>query len=79
MTNPHEIKSRKLQRLLKKNGLEKLILVKDDGYFWVTSNDDEVYESMRLDSALAIYVNSFNQLTTEQWLDEIKNAINYKG
>ena len=34
-----EVKNRKLKQLLAKEGLDKIILYKDYGYFYITSDD----------------------------------------
>lgn len=66
-----EIKNPKLTRLLKNHGLEKVILCKADGYFYITSNDDETALEIAGLRDNAIYVNSFNQQTPEQWVEDI--------
>lgn len=70
-----EVKNKKLKQLLAKEGLDKIILCKDDGYFYIASDDDEwAYKIMSMYEN-AIYVNSFNQQTPERWVEDIKQLL----
>ena len=70
-----EVKNRKLKQLLAKEGLDKIILCKDYGYFYITSDDDEWAEKLTGMYENAIYINSFNQMTPEEWVEDIKRLL----
>ena len=70
-----EVKNRKLKQLLAKEGLDKIILCKDSGYFYIASDDDEWAYKIASMYENAIYVNSFNQQTPEQWVEDIKQLL----
>ena len=57
---------------MKAAGLEKVLLIKGNGYYWITSDDDETYDKIQDADEQTIYVNSFNQQTPEQWVEDIK-------
>lgn len=69
----HKIVNRELQKKLKEQGLEKVLLYKSEGYFFITSDDDEVWNQINQLPTDSIYVNSFNQLSIEGWIEEIKS------
>lgn len=69
------VKDGKLFKKLKESGLEKVKLVRANGYFYITSDDDATYAKISKLPSTSIYVNSLNQLTTEQWVDEIKSLL----
>lgn len=65
-----DVKNPKFRKLMKQAGLEDVILVKADGYFYLTSDDDDVRNELEeIDGT--IYINSFNQYTPEEWVEEI--------
>lgn len=70
-----EVKNRKLRQLLAKEGLDKIILCKDYGYFYIASDDDEWATKIMDMYENAIYVNSFNQQTPEEWVEDIKRLL----
>lgn len=70
-----EVKNRKLKQLLAKEGLDKIILCKDYGYFYITSDDDEWATKLAGMYENAIYINSFNQMTPEEWVEDIKRLL----
>lgn len=70
-----EVKNRKLKQLLAKEGLDKIILCKDYGYFYITSDDDEWADKISAMYENAIYMNSFNQQTPEEWVEDIKRLL----
>lgn len=70
-----DVKNPKLYRLLKKEGLDKIILVKGDGYFYVTSDDDDVYDELCNLESTSIYVNSFYHQSPEKWVEDIKELL----
>ena len=70
-----EVKNRKLKQLLTKEGLDKIILYKDYGYFYITSDDDEWATKLAGMYENAIYINSFNQQSPEEWVEDIKRLL----
>lgn len=70
-----EVKNTKLKRLLSKEGLDKILLCKDYGYFYIASEDNEWAEKIVSMHENAIYINSFNQMTPEEWVEEIKRLL----
>lgn len=65
-----DVKNPKFRKLMKQAGLEDVILVKADGYFYLTSDNDDVRNELEeVDGN--IYHNSFNQYTPEEWVEEI--------
>lgn len=70
-----EVKNRKLKQLLAKEGLDKIILYKDYGYFYITSDDDEWATKLAGMYENAIYINSFNQQSPEEWVEDIKRLL----
>lgn len=70
-----EVKNRKLKQLLAKEGLDKIILCKDYGYFYITSDDDSWATKLAGMYENAIYINSFNQQTPEEWVEDIKRLL----
>lgn len=70
-----EVKNRKLKQLLAKEGLDKIALYKDYGYFYITSDDDEWATKIATMYENAIYMNSFNQQTPEEWVEDIKRLL----
>ena len=69
------VKNHKLNKLLKQNGLEKIQLCKGNGYFWLTSDDDETYRILSGLETTSIYTNSFSDQTPEAWVEEIKELL----
>jgi hypothetical protein len=65
----------KFNKLLKQNGLEKIQLCKGNGYFWLTSEDDETYRILSSLETTSIYTNSFSDQTPEEWVEEIKELL----
>ena len=76
--NDGTVKNRKFLTLMKKAGLEKVLLCKGQGYYWITSDDDEIYDIINSLPETTIYVNSFNQQYPEQWVDDIKQLLKAK-
>lgn len=70
-----EVRDRKFLKLMKDAGLDKIILCKGDGYYWITSDDDATYDIINSLAETTIYVNSFNQQTPEQWVEDIKHLL----
>ena len=72
------VKNRKFLKLMKAAGLEKVLLCKGQGYYWITSDDEETWELINSLPETTIYVNSFNQQYPEQWVDDIKQLLKAK-
>ena len=70
-----EVKNKKLKQLLAKEGLDKIILCKDYGYFYIASDDDEWADKLASMYENAIYMNSFNQQSPEEWVEDIKRLL----
>lgn len=79
-----EVKNNKLNKLLKNCGLETIKLFKSNGYFYISSDDEKTLEELNKLQSTAIYTNSFNQQSPEDWVEEIKyllkdtNLLNYE-
>lgn len=70
------LKNKKFLDLMKKEGLEKINLEKDNGYFWLWS-DDDCWSSKILDlESSSILVNSFRDQSIENWVRDIKELLN---
>lgn len=67
VTNP------KFRRLMKQAGLEDVMLVKGDGYFYLTSENDELFNT--LDNLENFYFYSFNQQSPEDWVQDILDLL----
>ena len=69
------VKNRKFLKLMKAAGLEKVLLCKGNGYYWITSDDDDTWALIDSLPETTIYINSFNQQYPEQWVDDIKQLL----
>ena len=71
-----EIRNRKFRERMKKEGLESIHLEKNsrEGYFYIWTDNDSPYSDITFKST-SILVYSFNQLTIDQWVEEIKNIL----
>lgn len=69
------VKNRKFLKLMKSAGLEKVLLCKGDGYYYITSDDDDTWALIDSLPETTIYINSFNQQYPEQWVDDIKQLL----
>ena len=69
----HKIVNKEFQKKLMEQGLEKVLLYKNNGYFFITSDDDEMWNQINQLPTDSIYVNSFNQLSVDEWIEEIKS------
>ena len=67
-----EIKNPKFRKLMKQAGLEDISLIQDNGYLWITSDTNKDIFTL---PETAIYVNSFNDMTPEEWVEEIKRLL----
>lgn len=67
-----EIKNPKFRRLMKQAGLDDIMLMQDNGYLYITSDtNDEIFTLPET----SIYVNSFRDMTPEEWVEEIKRLL----
>lgn len=71
-----DIKNKALYKALAKEGIEDVILVKAEGYFFVTSDNEQMYEKLRELESTSIYVYSFAQQSIEEWVEDIKRLFN---
>ena len=69
------ISNSQLYRALKKRGLEKYKLCKARGYFYITSDDEEIANEIATWNDNAIYVYGFNQQSIEDWVRDIADII----
>ena len=69
------VKNRKFLKLMKAAGLEKVLLCKGNGYYWISSDDEDTWALIDSLPETTIYVNSFNQQTPEQWVEDIKQLL----
>ncbi len=74
MESVGEVRNRKFRQLMKDAGLEKVMLCKERraGYFYITSDDDDMWKTIYHLPETMIYANSFEQMSPEEWVDEIK-------
>ena len=71
------IKSPKLYKALALNGINDILLVKGDGYFYLYSDKDDVYYNVisKIENNF-IPCYSFSQQSIEEWVDSIKSLLN---
>jgi hypothetical protein len=69
------VKNHKFLKLMKAAGLEKVLLCKGNGYYWISSDDEDTWALIDSLPETTIYVNSFNQQTPEQWVEDIKQLL----
>ena len=69
------VKNKKFLKLMKAAGLEKVLLCKGNGYYYITSDDEDMWALIDSLPETTIYVNSFNQQYPEQWVDDIKQLL----
>ena len=77
-----EVKNRKFRKLMADAGLQDIILEKDNGFFYITSDTDEGWDMISshetYDNPTSFYVNNFNENTPEEWVELIKKFFKYK-
>lgn len=69
------VKNKKFLKLMKAAGLEKVLLCKGNGYYYITSDDEDMWALIDSLPETTIYVNPFNQQYPEQWVDDIKQLL----
>lgn len=72
-----EIKNSQLQKALKAVDpeLSKIILIKDDGYFYLDSDDEVWADRISGLYSSSILVNSFQQMSIRDWVYEIVEVL----
>lgn len=70
------IKNRRLRNLLKKQGLRDVWLVKGAGYFYITSDNKAVADSISRLEHNMICCNSFSDQPVEHWVKDILDLLN---
>lgn len=75
MDSAMEILNRPFRTLMDREGLSDVHLIKADGYFYIYA-DGEHERSLTTKQTTSIYLNSFNQQSARQWVEDIKNIIN---
>ena len=69
------VKNKKLYTLLKKEGLDGIILCKGYGYFYIDAITSEMQKIVDTLKSTSIYLNSFNQQPVEMWVQDIKDLL----
>lgn len=69
-----EIINRKFRRMMDQEGLSDVMLFKGEGYFYICSEGKHKSKVYSLEST-SVYVNSFNQMTPEEWVSTIKEML----
>ncbi len=74
LESSNEVRNKKFRQLMKAAGLEKVSLYKEPraGYFYITSDDDDMWKTIYHLPETMIYANSFEQMSPEEWVDEIQ-------
>ena len=68
-----EIRNRKFRKMMNEAGLGDILLIQDRGYLYITSDNEN--SSVFTLKETAFYVNSFHDMTLEQWVQEIKERL----
>lgn len=69
------VKNKKLYSLLKREGLEGILLLKGYGYFYIDSDVPEMQRIIDALSETSIYLNSFSDQPVEMWVQDIKDLL----
>ena len=70
------INNAQLYRELAKEGIRDVLLCKDKGFFYITSDNEQVGERIVRLETNVIYCNSFRQQSIDAWVSDIKNLLN---
>ena len=70
-----EIKNKKFRTLMNDEGLGKILLIKGEEYFYITSDDEYVGNLIATLPTTSICVNSFADMKMWEWIVEIKNLL----
>jgi ABC-type uncharacterized transport system ATPase subunit len=71
-----EITNKAFRRLMDKAGLSKVLLIKGEGYHYITSEDETTAHRIFTLYDNAIYICSFNQQSPAKWVEDIKLMLN---
>ena len=69
------INDRRLRVALAAEDLNDIDLYKDEGFFFIDSENDDRVEQLSMLRDLTINVRDFEDLTVPEWVDAIKNII----
>ena len=71
-----EIKNQKFRKAMKKAGLQDIHLMRNKDYFYIWADEGTMMEEVvtSLEST-SIYVYRFNNLTIDQWINEIRELL----
>ena len=69
------VKNKKLYTLLKKEGLDGIILCKGYGYFYIDAITPEMQKIVDTLKDTSIYLNHFSQQPVEMWVQDIKELL----
>jgi hypothetical protein len=69
------VKNKKLYTLLKKEGLDGIILCKGYGYFYIDAITPAMQKIVDTLKSTSIYLYSFNQQPVEMWVQDIKDLL----
>ena len=72
------INNAELYRGLAEEGLTDLLLCKDKGFFYITSDNKGMAERIARLETNVIYCNSLNQQPISAWISDIKDLLNRK-
>lgn len=71
------IKNKAFREAMEKAGLGAVQLEKEEGYFWIWSEDDEMSDRILSLESDSILVESFNHLSIKDWVEEIKELLGF--
>lgn len=66
-----EITDKRLRKMLNDAGYSDVHLIKGDGYLYVDSDDEQHLDWLNALDSTSIYLNSFNQQSSEEWFQDI--------
>ena len=69
------VRNKAFRKAMEKAGLDKVQLEKNEGYFWIWSDDSEMNNAIMLLDSQSIYVYAFNHMSIEDWVKTIKEMI----
>ena len=69
------IKNKAFRKAMEKAGLGAVQLEKNEGYFWIWSEDDEMSDKILSLESDSILVESFYHLSIKDWVETIREMI----
>lgn len=72
------ITNKAFREAMEKAGLGSVQLEKDNGYFWIWSDDAEMSDRILSLKSDTILVNSFKDCSIAEWVDEIKSLLGFR-